>query len=132
MAGENRRNDDQEIVPGMKVEATEGDLGEQDVSAARVTDVETNQQGDVEAIKVSKGVLFKKELEVPADRIQAVNSVDAGDKSTERIIMHPKRQEWECRTSPGRKTLPPEPRPRQADPRRALAKRAPRPGASGS
>ncbi|TMC18810.1 MAG: hypothetical protein E6J36_16230, partial [Chloroflexi bacterium] len=76
MAGENRRNDDQEIVPGMKVEATEGDLGEQDVSPAKVTDVEMNQQGNVEAIKVSKGVLFKKELEVPADRIQAVNSVD--------------------------------------------------------
>ena len=58
----NHRNDNQKIVPGMHVEATEGDLGEQDVSPAKVTDIKLNQQGDVEAIKLSKGVLFKKEL----------------------------------------------------------------------
>src|SRR5437764_12574476 len=122
MAGENRRNDDQEIVPGMKVEATEGDLGEQDVSPAKVTDVEVNQQGDVEAIKVSKGVLFKKELEVRADRIQAVNSVDAGDKSNERIIINVTEEELESLIKPEQQTLPPKSEQPQVDPLNVLQK----------
>ncbi|HTD17941.1 MAG TPA: hypothetical protein VK667_00275, partial [Ktedonobacteraceae bacterium] len=125
MAGENRRNDDQEIVPGMKVEATEGDLGEQDVSPAKVTDVEMNQQGDVEAIKVSKGVLFKKELEVPADRIQAVNSVDADDKSNGTIMIDAKEEELESLTKPGQQTLPPESERPQDDPLDVLEQQVP-------
>jgi len=125
MAGENRRNDDQEIVPGMKVEATEGDLGEQDVSPAKVTDVEMNQQGDVEAIKVSKGVLFKKELEVPADRIQTVNSVDADDKSNGTIMIDAKEEELESLTKPGQQTLPPESERPQDDPLDVLEQQVP-------
>src|SRR5438270_6387330 len=125
MAGENRRNDDQEIVPGMKVEATEGDLGEQDVSPAKVTDVEMNQQGDVEAIKVSKGVLFKKELEVPADRIQTVNSVDADDKSNGTIMIDAKEEELESLTKPGQQTLPPESERPQDDPLDVLGQQVP-------
>ncbi|TMD60061.1 MAG: divalent metal cation transporter [Chloroflexi bacterium] len=111
----NARNDDQVIVPGMKVEATEGDLGEEDVSPAKVTDVEMNQQGDVEAIKVSKGVLFKKELEVPADRIQKVNSADPDDKSNGTITIDAKEEELESLTKPGQQTLPPEPERSQDD-----------------
>ena len=60
---EQKKGGDREIVPGMKVEATEGDLGEQDVSPAKVKNVVKNPQGQVEAIKVSKGVVFKKELD---------------------------------------------------------------------
>ena len=109
----------------MKVEATEGDLGEQDVSPAKVTDVERNQQGDVEAIKVSKGVLFKKELEVPADRIQAVNSVDADDKSNGTIMIDAKEEELESLTKPGQQTLPPESERPQDDPLDVLEQQVP-------
>ena len=63
------------------MEATEGDLGEQDVSPAKVKDVVKNPQGEVEGIRVSKGVVFKKELDVPADRIQAVNPVAESGES---------------------------------------------------
>lgn len=71
------RNNDREIVPGMEVEATEGELGEKDVSPAKVTKVERDQHGNVEAIEVSKGKLFRKQLTVPADRVQEVERGDA-------------------------------------------------------
>jgi NRAMP (natural resistance-associated macrophage protein)-like metal ion transporter len=109
----------------MKVEATEGDLGEQDVSPAKVTDVEMNQQGDVEAIEVSKGVLFKKELEVPADRIQTVNSGDADNKSNGPIMIDAKEEELESLTKPGQQTLPPEPERPQDDPLDVLEQQVP-------
>ncbi len=60
------------IEPGMLIEATKGDLGEEDVSKPRVTDVVRNVQGHVEEVVVQKGLLFKEELEIPADRIKAV------------------------------------------------------------
>ncbi len=40
MGKRKQRLNEDEIVPGMEVGATGGDLGEQDVSHARVTDVE--------------------------------------------------------------------------------------------
>ena len=64
--------EEEEIEPGMRVEATEGDLGEEDVSAARVKEVERDASGEVTGIVVEKGVIFRKKLEVPADRIEAV------------------------------------------------------------
>lgn len=75
-----------EIVPGMKVEATQGDLGEQDVSSAQVTEVKQNQEGNIETLKVSKGILFRKQLNVPADRVEAVDPVTDGGSSGKVII----------------------------------------------
>ena len=62
------------IEPGMTVEATGGDLGEEDVSKPKVTSVTRDEQGRVEGVTVQKGLLFKKELEIPADRIQEVDA----------------------------------------------------------
>ncbi|GER92276.1 hypothetical protein KDW_64380 [Dictyobacter vulcani] len=62
----------EQIKAGMVVEATHGDLGEADVSKPKVKDVIHDDNGDVAAIVVEKGVLFKKQLEIPADRIQSV------------------------------------------------------------
>ncbi len=70
---------EQEIMPGMKVEATEGDLGEQDMSPARVTEVIRDDRGEVEAIALTKGVLFRKTLEVPVERIETVETA-AGEE----------------------------------------------------
>lgn len=63
---------DTEIKPGMLIEATEGDLGEADLSKPRVTDVKYDKDGQLEKIVIQKGVLFKKTLEIPADRIEGV------------------------------------------------------------
>ncbi len=71
---EKQRSNIEDIRPGMKVEATEGDLGENDVSPARVTDVVRNEEGNVEAIEVTKGTIFHRKLEVPANRIAGVES----------------------------------------------------------
>ena len=60
----------------MRVTANEGDLGEADISPPKVTDVVRDPQGKVEEIVVHKGRLFKKDLTVPADRIQAVEQAD--------------------------------------------------------
>ena len=60
------------IEPGMQVEATKGDLGEDDVSPARVEDVRRDESGNIKKVVVRKGALFHKEIEVPADRIQEV------------------------------------------------------------
>lgn len=56
-----RKIKEDDIVPGMEVEATRGDLGEKDVSPARVTHVE-KQDGKVEGVEVTKGVIFRKKI----------------------------------------------------------------------
>ncbi len=108
MAEEDRRNNDKEIVPGMEVEATEGDLGEQDVSPAKITKVEKDQQGNVEALEVSKGTLFRKKLDVRADRIQAVEPAVSSDQSSGKVRIDASEPELESLTAAGRQTLPPE------------------------
>jgi Mn2+/Fe2+ NRAMP family transporter len=82
MAAEDQEKRVDEVQPGMKVETTEGDLGEQDVRPAHITHVTKDQQGEVKSIEVEKGILFRKKLEVPADRVQQVKSkapTDAGE-----------------------------------------------------
>jgi len=61
------------IEPGMNVEATQGDLGESDVSKPKVSGVAQDEQGNAEKLVVEKGVLFKKKLEIPADRVTSVD-----------------------------------------------------------
>lgn len=69
------------VEQGMVVETREGDLGESDVSTAKVKDVERDAAGDVTSVVVEKGVIFRKTLEVPAERIEAVE--DANSSTTE-------------------------------------------------
>src|SRR5438105_2523797 len=99
MAEADRRNNDNEIVPGMKVEVTKGDLGEQDVSPPKVTEVEKNQKGDIETIEVSKGTLFRKKLEVPADRITAVDPARSGEPSPGKVTVDVGEPELEALTA---------------------------------
>ena len=75
------RKQEEDIVPGMTVEATEGDLGEQDISPAKVTGVKRDAQGYIEDIEVEKGILFRKKLEIPVDRIQEVDIARDGQAS---------------------------------------------------
>ncbi len=71
MAKKQRKRTD-EIKPGMSVEATHGDLGEEDISKPKVKNVIYDKNGNIEKIVVEKGLLFKKELEIPANRIQNI------------------------------------------------------------
>jgi NRAMP (natural resistance-associated macrophage protein)-like metal ion transporter len=108
MAEEQRRHNDGEIAPGMKVEATKGDLGEQDVTPPQVTDVKKNQDGHVEALEISKGTLFQKKINVPADRIQTVEGAASGEESPGKVTVDVSEPELEALTATGPESLPPE------------------------
>lgn len=69
----------EDIQPGMQVEATGGDLGESDVSKPKVTGVVEDVQGKPEKVVVQKGMLFKKKLEIPVDRVQSVENASDAD-----------------------------------------------------
>ena len=65
------------VEQGMVVETREGDLGESDVSTAKIKDVKRDAAGDVTSVVVEKGVIFRKTLEVPAERIEAVENANS-------------------------------------------------------
>ena len=69
------------IEMGMEVEATRGDIGEEDVSKPKVTEVVLDQQGKVDKLIVQKCKIFKKTLEIPADRIASIEQEDSKDES---------------------------------------------------
>ena len=92
----------------MVVEATEGDLGEQDVSKPKVTDVVQDEQGNVEKVVVTKGVLFKKKVDVPADRIQQVKQ-SANSASLEgKVTIDASKDETMSLKATGEESLSPE------------------------
>ncbi len=68
-----QKKTEETIETGMEVEATRGDLGEEDISKPKVTEVGQDQQSKVDKVVVKKGVIFKKTLEIPADRIASIN-----------------------------------------------------------
>ncbi len=100
-------SDEQEVHVGMEVEVTHGDLGEADVSKPKVKEVIRNQQGQVDHLVVQKGVLFRKEVEIPADRIQQVKvqqTVPEGGT----VLVQTSQEEVENLTSQGREALTPD------------------------
>ena len=62
----------QKVRLGMTIRDTKGNLGQKDLSLPKVKAVRRNRQGVVETIIIEKGALFKKALEIPADRILRV------------------------------------------------------------
>lgn len=64
----------------MNVRATGGDLGESDVSKPKVSEVVEGSNGNAEKLVVQKGVVFKKKLEIPADRVQSVTTKARGTR----------------------------------------------------
>src|SRR5712692_1857812 len=97
-----------DIEPGMVVEATKGDLGEEDVSKPKVTDVVEDQDGNVEKLVVEKGVVFKKKLEIPANRIQSVDQKPDDDQSQGKVTVEVGKEETRALSAVGAEELPPE------------------------
>ncbi len=104
---ETKKTDDTtNIEPGMVVEATKGDLGEEDVSKPRVTEVVQDQQGNVDKLVVQKGVIFKKTLEISADRIQSIDQEEREDERTAgKVIVDVSKNEAASLTSIGTEAL---------------------------
>ena len=104
-----QKNDEKKIEPDMVVEATKGDLGEEDVSKPKVTKVVQDQQGKVEKLIVQKGEIFRKTLEIPADRVVSINQEDSEDGSVPgKVTVDVSKKEAEALTSVGAEALAPE------------------------
>lgn len=96
---------DKAIEPGMEVSATEGDLGEHDISAPKVAEVTRNRHGDVESVVVQKGKIFKKELRVPAERIVSVEAESPDSKAAGTLTIATNDQELDALAPSGAENL---------------------------
>src|SRR5437016_136823 len=108
MAPKKQNSDVEKIEPGMVVEAAEGDLGEKDVSKPKVADVVEDQNGNIEKVVVSKGVAFKKKIDIPAGRIQSVDSTSQDDTAQGKVTIDTNQREIASLTSAGEESLAPE------------------------
>src|SRR5260370_41141220 len=97
-----------DIEPGMAVEATTGDLGEEDVSKPKVAEVVEGEQGDAEKLVVEKGVIFRKKLEIPAERVKAVKPEPKKEERQGKVTVKVSKEEAVGLKSVGNEELTPE------------------------
>lgn len=115
-----KQQDRDKATEGMDVEATKGDLGERDVSKPRVEKVTRDKHNHVSDIVVEKGKLFKKRIEIPADRIQQVKT--ARGKGEGKVVIDGEERELEALKTHGTETLQTEREIKQEDEQDALAR----------
>src|SRR5579871_2937887 len=101
----NRDPDKEHVETGMVVEATKGDLGEDDISKPKVSAVTRNKTGEVEGLTVQKGKVFKKTLDIPADRIQSVEQNGRGEENTGKVVVDIGKEEAAALTAVGEEAL---------------------------
>lgn len=109
--GQGAQKEAKKIEVGMVIEADEGDLGQEDISEAKVTDIVQGQAGDVETIVAEKGTFFRKQLEIPAERIQSVVQKTSGKKSdgtSGKVIFSASEVEVNALTPVGPEVFPPD------------------------
>jgi NRAMP (natural resistance-associated macrophage protein)-like metal ion transporter len=71
----------------MEVEATGGDLGEKDVSKPTVADVVEDAEGKPAKVVVQKGAVFRKKLDIPADRVQTVEGANKSNDDAGKVTV---------------------------------------------
>lgn len=89
----------------MAVEATKGDLGEEDISKPKVSAVTRDKTGEIEELTVQKGVVFKKTLDIPADRVQAVEQDRKDTKNPGKVVVDVSKAEAAALTAVGEEAL---------------------------
>ena len=95
------------VEPGMRVETTDGDLGEHDITRPVVKDVMRSPGGDVEKVIVEKGAIFKKTLAVPPGRVEEVRPEDErGDGGRGSLTITTNPGEVDTLTPAGAEELP--------------------------
>jgi NRAMP (natural resistance-associated macrophage protein)-like metal ion transporter len=110
-AGQGTQEEANKIEVGMVVEADEGDLGQEDISKAKVTDIVHDPVGNVETVVAEKGIIFKKQLDIPVERIQSVTQETGGDESDgspSKVIISATEEEVEALAPVGPEAFPPE------------------------
>ena len=106
-----------EVHVGMAVATPEGDLGAQDVSHSTVTEVTRAEDGHVTSFDVEKGLMFRKHIEVPAERVlsieqehepssEGVTSPSEVDVATETVVVATAIGELDALTAVRPQTLP--------------------------
>ena len=105
MPKKQKNRDKEHVETGMVVEATKGDLGEDDISKPKVSAVTRNKAGEIEALTVQKGVIFKKTLDIPADRIQAVDRDRQDEKNAGKVVVDVGKAEAAALTAVGEEAL---------------------------
>lgn len=94
------------IEPGMTVEAEKGDIGEEDVSKPRVSRVIRDKSGNIQKIVLQKGVVFKKEIDIPIDRVLRVEA--RTNPRDGKVVIDSRKKEIESLSSVGTEELAPE------------------------
>ncbi len=82
-----RKSEAEKVQPGMEVEATGGDLGKKDVSKPTIADVVEDAQGKPTKVVVQKGVVFRKKLEIPVDRVQTVEDAKTSNDDAGKVMV---------------------------------------------
>jgi NRAMP (natural resistance-associated macrophage protein)-like metal ion transporter len=98
-----------EVEPGMVVETVGGgDLGGDDLSKPQVEEVINDEAGNAKAIVVKKGILFKKEVEVPISRVVEVQPTSSTDEQPGTVKIALTEQETDALTPQGSEQLTPD------------------------
>ena len=105
MPRKSKKPDKEHVETGMVVEATKGDLGEGDVSKPKVSAVTRNKAGEIEELTVQKGKVFKKTLDIPADRIQSVEQNGQDEKNAGKVVVDVSKAEATALTAVGEEAL---------------------------
>jgi NRAMP (natural resistance-associated macrophage protein)-like metal ion transporter len=105
MAEQQKRARDASIEPGMNVKTTSGDLGKNDISRPKVKEVVHDAQGNIDQVIIQKGVIFRKEIAVPADRIEQVEPATNQEPGT--VVTEMSEQEADALTAQGHEELAP-------------------------
>jgi len=98
------------IEIGMVTEADEGNLGLEDIGEAKVTDIVHDQTGNVESIIVEKGIIFRKYIEIPLERIQSVThetEADGSESAPWKVLFSASEDEVDVLTAVGLEEFPP-------------------------
>ncbi|HIJ86775.1 MAG TPA: divalent metal cation transporter [Desulfuromonadales bacterium] len=99
-----------EIEIGMAVEADEGDLGQEDISEATVISIVHDLAGNVESVVAEKGIIFRKEINIPVERLLSVSPDSCGyasGHSPGKLIFSASEDEVDALTSVGEEAFPP-------------------------
>ncbi len=78
------------------------------LSKPKVADVVEDQNGNIEKVVVSKGVAFKKKIDIPAGRIQSLDSTPQHDTAQGKVTIDTNQREIASLTSAGEESLAPE------------------------
>jgi hypothetical protein len=100
-----------QVVPGMHVATPQSDLDEPDIEEPTVADVEHDRQGRLRGIRITKGHIFRKTIEVPASRIETVKPTQDGKVEDSTVVLDARPHEIDALAPTGRETLAEKPPP---------------------